>query len=187
LVLIIDNYDSFTYNLVQYLLEIGLNVEVIRNDRADIKTIEMLNPDSLLISPGPGNPNDAGHCLQIVNFFIDKKPILGVCLGHQIIAQALGGKIKRAEVPMHGKISLISHDGKGIFNQIQTPYQVTRYHSLIVDKDTLPLNLQISAVSESGEIMAIRHKYLPIEGVQFHPESIMTENGHQLLKNFFMN
>ncbi|MFJ7726441.1 anthranilate synthase component II [Neobacillus sp. NPDC097160] len=185
MILVIDNYDSFTFNLVQYIRTIGEEVVVIRNDQLSLKNIEEMQPDHLLISPGPGNPDSAGLCLQIVKRFYQEIPILGVCLGHQIIAQAFGGMIKKALKPMHGKVSFISHDQNGVFRDIPSPFQVTRYHSLIVEESTLPSCLEISARSADGEIMAIRHKDYKIEGVQFHPESILTQNGLQLIQNFF--
>lgn len=185
MILVIDNYDSFTFNLVQYIRTLGEEVTVIRNDQLLLDYIEALRPDYLLISPGPGNPDTAGLCLDVVNKFHRTIPILGVCLGHQIIAQAFGGLVKKASKPMHGKTSQISHDQKGIFRGLSSPLQVTRYHSLIVDEASLPSCLEITARSEDGEIMAIRHKQYKIEGVQFHPESIMTANGLQMLKNFF--
>ncbi|MFK9093507.1 anthranilate synthase component II [Bacillus salipaludis] len=185
MILVIDNYDSFTFNLVQYIRTIGEEVVVIRNDKLSLKNIEEMQPDHLLISPGPGNPDSAGLCLQIVKRFYKDIPILGVCLGHQIIAQAFGGMIKKALKPMHGKISFISHDQNGVFRDIPSPFQVTRYHSLIVEESILPSCLEISARSADGEIMAIRHKDYKVEGVQFHPESILTQNGLQLIQNFF--
>jgi len=185
-ILVIDNYDSFTFNLVQYIRTIGEEVVVIRNDQLLFEKIEQMRPDHLLISPGPGNPDSAGLCLDIVKRFYQDIPIVGVCLGHQIIAQAFGGIVKKALKPMHGKISFINHDQNGIFRDLSSPLQVTRYHSLIVDEQTLPTCLEISARSEDGEIMAIRHKHYKVEGVQFHPESILTENGLQMLQNFLI-
>ena len=186
MILVIDNYDSFTFNLVQYIRTIDEEVVVIRNDQLSLEKIEQMQPDHLLISPGPGNPDSAGLCLDIVKRFYKKIPIIGVCLGHQVIAQAFGGMVKKASKPMHGKISFINHDQNGIFCDIPTPLQVTRYHSLIVDESTLPPCLEISARSEDGEIMALRHKQYHVEGVQFHPESILTENGLQMVRNFFI-
>lgn len=186
MILVIDNYDSFTFNLVQYIRTIGEEVVVIRNDQLLFEKIEQMRPDHLLISPGPGNPDSAGLCLDIVKRFYQDIPIVGVCLGHQIIAQAFGGIVKKALKPMHGKISFINHDQNGIFRDLSSPLQVTRYHSLIVDEQTLPTCLEISARSEDGEIMAIRHKHYKVEGVQFHPESILTENGLQMLQNFLI-
>ncbi|MBP1932493.1 aminodeoxychorismate/anthranilate synthase component II [Ammoniphilus resinae] len=184
MILMIDNYDSFTYNLVQFLGELGEELKVFRNDKISLEQIEALNPDHILISPGPCTPNEAGISLQVIEKFSGKIPILGVCLGHQSIAQAFGGKVVRAERLMHGKTSPIHHDGKTIFSGLPSPFTATRYHSLIADKATLPDCLEISAWTEEGEIMAIRHKSLPVEGVQFHPESIMSEHGKELLANF---
>ncbi|MFC7686872.1 anthranilate synthase component II [Ureibacillus sp. GCM10028918] len=187
MILVIDNYDSFTFNLVQYIQSVGEEVVVVRNDEISLKAIEDMQPDSILLSPGPGNPDSAGICLSVVKEFHEQIPILGVCLGHQIIAQAFGGKVHKAITPMHGKVEFIIHDGKQIFKDIPSPAPVTRYHSLIVDASTLPGCLEVSAKTESGEIMAIRHKHYPIEGVQFHPEAILTENGLQMIQNFFTN
>lgn len=185
MILVIDNYDSFTFNLVQYIRTIGEEVVVFRNDQLSLDDIEQMQPDHILISPGPGNPDSAGFCLHVVEKYYNKIPILGVCLGQQIIAQAFGGVVKKALKPMHGKTSFIRHDQKNIFRDLPSPLQVTRYHSLIVDESTLPESLEISARSEDGEIMAIRHKEFNVEGVQFHPESILTESGLQMLQNFF--
>jgi para-aminobenzoate synthetase component II len=184
MILMIDNYDSFTYNLVQYLGELGENLVVKRNDQTTLEEIEKLQPKFLMISPGPCSPNEAGISLAAIKHFSGKIPIFGVCLGHQSIAQVFNGEVVRAERLMHGKTSQMNHDGKTIFTGIDNPFPATRYHSLIVKKDTLPDCLEISAWTEEGEIMAIRHKTLPIEGVQFHPESIMTRDGKKLLKNF---
>ncbi|MBB5325824.1 para-aminobenzoate synthetase component 2 [Anoxybacillus tepidamans] len=184
MILMIDNYDSFTYNLVQYLGELGEELIVKRNDEVTIEEIEALRPDFLMISPGPCSPNEAGISLSAIEYFAGKIPIFGVCLGHQSIAQVFGGEVVRAQKLMHGKTSQIFHDGKTIFSGIPTPFTATRYHSLIVKKETLPNCLEISAWTEDDEIMAIRHKTLPVEGVQFHPESIMTAHGMELLKNF---
>lgn len=184
LILVIDNYDSFTFNLVQYIKEIGHEVKVVRNDEISIEGIRAMNPTHLLISPGPGNPDSSGLCLDIVKELYRGIPILGVCLGHQIIAQAFGGKVKKAAKPMHGKVSYITHDQSGVFVGLQTPLSVTRYHSLIVDT-SLPDCLEVSAVTEEGEIMALRHKEYKVEGVQFHPESILTDSGLQMMRNFF--
>lgn len=180
----IDNYDSFTYNLVQYLGEMGQELVVRRNDKITIEEIKLLNPKYLMISPGPCSPNEAGISLKAIEHFAGIIPILGVCLGHQSIAQVFGGDVVRADHLMHGKTSEMKHDGKTIFKDIVSPLVATRYHSLIVKRDTLPDCLEISAETNEGEIMALRHKDLPIEGVQFHPESIMTIKGKQLLKNF---
>lgn len=185
MLLIIDNYDSFTFNLVQYIREIGEELVVKRNDQLTLNHLKEWNPDYILISPGPGNPDTAGICLDVVKNFYDKIPILGVCLGQQIIAQAFGGKIKKAKKPMHGKVSEIRHDQKGVFYNLPSSIQVARYHSLVVDDTTLPTCFEISASSEDGEIMAIRHKQFMVEGVQFHPEAILTESGMEMLKNFF--
>lgn len=180
----IDNYDSFTYNLVQYLGEMGQELVVKRNDQITIQEIEEMAPSYLMISPGPCSPNEAGISMEAIEHFAGKIPIFGVCLGHQSIAQVFGGDVIRADKLMHGKTSEIEHDGKSIFKNIKGPFTATRYHSLIVKRETLPECFEISAETAEGEIMAIRHKSLPIEGVQFHPESIMTEAGKQLLRNF---
>ncbi|MDN4493526.1 anthranilate synthase component II [Ureibacillus aquaedulcis] len=187
MILVIDNYDSFTFNLVQYIQSVGEEVVVVRNDKISLEDIKEMQPDSILLSPGPGNPDTAGICLSIVKKFHQEIPILGVCLGHQIIAQAFGGKVHRASKPMHGKVEVIIHDGKHIFRNIPSPAPVTRYHSLIVDESSLPSCLEVSAKTEDNEIMAIRHKQFPLEGVQFHPEAILTENGLQMIQNFFTN
>ncbi|WHX40704.1 aminodeoxychorismate/anthranilate synthase component II [Mesobacillus sp. AQ2] len=184
MILMIDNYDSFTYNLVQYLGEMGEELKVIRNDQTSIQGIAELDPKFLMISPGPCSPNEAGISLEAIKNFAGKTPIFGVCLGHQSIAQVFGGDVIRAERLMHGKTSMVYHDGKTIFEGVENPFPAARYHSLIVKKETLPDCLEISAWTEEGEIMAIRHKTLPVEGVQFHPESILTTSGKQLLRNF---
>jgi para-aminobenzoate synthetase component II len=184
MILMIDNYDSFTYNLVQYLGVLGEELVVKRNDEITVKGIEALSPDFLMISPGPCTPNEAGVSIEAIEYFAGKIPIFGVCLGHQAIAQAFGGKVVRADRLMHGKTSQIFHDGKTVFTNIPSPFTATRYHSLIVEKETLPDCFEISAWTEENEIMAIRHKTLPVEGVQFHPESIMTSHGMKLLENF---
>lgn len=184
MILMIDNYDSFTYNLVQYLGEMGEELKVIRNDQTTIKGIEELKPQFLMISPGPCSPNEAGISICAIENFAGKTPIFGVCLGHQSIAQVFGGDVVRAERLMHGKTSMVFHDGKTIFAGLENPFPAARYHSLIVKKDSLPDCLEVSAWTEEGEIMAIRHKSLPVEGVQFHPESILTTSGKQLLRNF---
>ena len=191
-VLMIDNYDSFTYNLVQYLQELGAEVLVHRNDQISIDQIEALNPDRLMISPGPCTPNEAGISIAAIQHFAGKLPILGVCLGHQSIGQAFGGKVVRARQVMHGKTSPICHSGVGIFRNLPSPYTATRYHSLVVEKDSLPDCLEMTAwtCNEDGsvdEVMGMRHKTLPIEGVQYHPESILSEHGHALLENFLNN
>ncbi|MBW3114734.1 MULTISPECIES: aminodeoxychorismate/anthranilate synthase component II [Bacillaceae] len=184
MILMIDNYDSFTYNLVQFLGELGEELIVKRNDEITLDEIESLCPDYLMISPGPCSPNEAGISLEAIRTFAGKIPIFGVCLGHQSIAQVFGGDVVRAERLMHGKVSPMIHDGKTIFEEMPDGFNATRYHSLIVKRETLPDCFDISAQTAQGEIMAIRHKYLPIEGVQFHPESIMTEQGKRLLLNF---
>ncbi|MBT4150023.1 MAG: aminodeoxychorismate/anthranilate synthase component II, partial [Candidatus Marinimicrobia bacterium] len=184
MLLMIDNYDSFTYNLVQYLAEIGQEVEVVRNDKISIEEINKLNPRYIVISPGPCTPNEAGISLELIEAFKGKIPILGVCLGHQSIGQAFGGKIVHAKTIMHGKTSKISHNNKGVFRGIKNPFIATRYHSLVIEKHTLPNCFDITAWTDDNEIMGIKHKELAIEGVQFHPESILSEHGHDLLKNF---
>jgi len=184
MILVIDNYDSFTYNLVQYLGELGEEVTVFRNDEITTEEIGRLKPDHILISPGPCTPNEAGVSLAVIDTFKGKIPILGVCLGHQAIAQAFGGDVVRADKLMHGKTSSIRHDGKTIFEGMPNPFVATRYHSLIAKRETLPDCLEISAETEDGEIMGLRHKHYAVEGVQFHPESIMTENGRRILQNF---
>ncbi|MGI8387382.1 aminodeoxychorismate/anthranilate synthase component II [Robertmurraya sp. P23] len=184
MILMIDNYDSFTFNLVQYLGELGETLEVKRNDAISIQDIQELGPNFLMVSPGPCSPNEAGISLRAIEEFAGKIPIFGVCLGHQSIAQVFGGDVVQAERLMHGKTSLMYHDGKTIFEGLPNPFPATRYHSLIVKRETLPECFEISAWTKEGEIMAIRHKELPIEGVQFHPESIMTTAGKQLLQNF---
>ncbi|RAU95936.1 aminodeoxychorismate/anthranilate synthase component II [Paenibacillus sp. YN15] len=187
MILVIDNYDSFTYNLVQYLGELGKEVQVRRNDEIDLEGIAALKPDHILISPGPCTPNEAGISLALIERFKGEIPILGVCLGHQSIGQAFGGDVIRAERLMHGKTSEIHHDGKGVFRDLPNPFTATRYHSLIVKRETLPDCLEITAWTEEGEIMGLRHKEYAIEGVQFHPESIITQNGHKMLANFLGN
>ena len=184
MLLMIDNYDSFTYNLVQYLAEIGQEVEVVRNDKISIEEINKLNPQYIVISPGPCTPNEAGISLELIEAFKGKIPILGVCLGHQSIGQAFGGKIIHAQTIMHGKTSKISHNNKGVFMGIKDPFIATRYHSLVIDRESLPDCFDITAWTDDNEIMGIKHKELAIEGVQFHPESILSEHGHDLLKNF---
>ena len=184
-ILVIDNYDSFTFNLVQYLKKLGAEVVVIRNNQLSLANIRELQPASILISPGPGNPDGAGICLDIVKTFYQDIPILGVCLGQQIIAQAFGATIQKAAQPMHGKVSMISHNQRGVFHQLPSPLQVARYHSLIVEESSLPHSLEVSARSEDGDIMAIQHKDFPVAGVQFNPEAILTEKGLEMLSNFF--
>jgi len=184
MILVIDNYDSFTYNLVQYLGELGETPAVYRNDEIDLAGIEALTPDRILISPGPCTPNEAGISLAVIEHFKGRVPILGVCLGHQAIGQAFGGEVVRADNLMHGKTSQIHHDGRSLFEGLPNPFTATRYHSLIVRKETLPDCLEISAWTEAGEIMGLRHKEYAIEGVQFHPESILTHDGLNMLGNF---
>ena len=184
MILLIDNYDSFVFNLYQYLGHLGEEIKVVRNDKITIPAIEELNPDHIIISPGPCTPNEAGISLEAVKHFANKTPILGVCLGHQAIGQVCGGQVARADRLMHGKTSEIYHDGKTIFKGLKNPLTVARYHSLIVKRDTLPDCLEISAETSEGEIMAFRHKEALVEGVQFHPEAILTEQGYELLENF---
>ena len=184
MLLMIDNYDSFTYNLVQYLGELGEEVMVVRNDEITLEAIQQLNPAGIVISPGPRTPDEAGISVELINRFSGKIPILGVCLGHQSIGQAFGARVVRAEKIMHGKTSLVFHDGKGVFQGMSNPFTATRYHSLVIERSSIPDCLDISAWTEDGEIMGVRHRTLPIEGVQFHPESILSEYGHQLLGNF---
>ena len=180
----LDNYDSFTYNLVQYLSELGEQVQVHRNDQITLQEIEKLAPEKIVISPGPCTPNEAGISLDLIKHFAGKIPILGVCLGHQSIGQAFGGKIVRASKIMHGKVSLIHHDNKTIFKNLTNPFEATRYHSLVIKPESLPDCLEVSAWTEDKEIMGVRHKNLKVEGVQFHPESILTLEGKKLLGNF---
>lgn len=186
MILLIDNYDSFTFNLVQYIRELGEHVIVKRNNQISLAEIKEMQPTHILLSPGPGNPDGAGICLDIVKTFHPYIPILGVCLGHQIIAQSFGGKVKKAWQPMHGKTTMIDHDQRGIFQDLPNPLQVARYHSLIVDEESLPSCLEISARTKDGEVMSIRHRELQVEGVQFHPEAILTEKGIEMLANFFL-
>jgi anthranilate synthase/aminodeoxychorismate synthase-like glutamine amidotransferase len=188
MLLILDNYDSFTYNLVQYLGELGAEMKVIRNDEFTVDAVENeLRPEKILISPGPGTPDGAGITLEVIGRFADRLPILGVCLGHQAIGQHFGGKVVRAPEPVHGKPVEVRHDGKTIFDGIDGAFSAGRYHSLIVERESLPDCLEISAESPDGLIMAMRHRTLPIEGVQFHPESILTEHGKVILKNFLQS
>ena len=184
MILVIDNYDSFTFNLVQMIEALGRNVQVQRNDKISIRDIEDLSPAAIVISPGPGRPERAGISLDVIRRFAQEIPILGVCLGHQAIATAFGGKVVRAPRIMHGKTSTISHDGEGIFKGVPDPFEAVRYHSLIVDRRYLPSELVMSAWTEYGEVMAIRHVRYPTYGVQFHPESILTREGERILKNF---
>ncbi|WP_059048719.1 aminodeoxychorismate/anthranilate synthase component II [Paenibacillus senegalimassiliensis] len=184
MILVIDNYDSFTYNLVQYLGELGEEVTVRRNDEIDLAGIEALRPDHILISPGPCTPSEAGISLDLIERFKGVIPIFGVCLGHQAIGQAFGGRVIRAERLMHGKTSPILHQGESVFAGLPSPFTATRYHSLIVERESLPDCLEITAETAEGEIMGLRHKTYAVEGVQFHPESIITDHGHQILRNF---
>ncbi len=184
MLMVIDNYDSFTYNLVQYFLELGEEVRVYRNDEITVSEIQKLSPQKIVISPGPCTPNEAGISVETIKAFSGKIPLLGVCLGHQSIGQAFGGKIVRAQKVMHGKTSMIHHDGKTLFKNIENPFEATRYHSLIIEKETLPDCLEITAWTEEGEIMGVRHKNLLVEGIQFHPESILTKEGKKILGNF---
>ncbi len=184
MLLMIDNYDSFTFNLVQYLGELGEEVLVKRNDEISIAEIEKLAPEKIVISPGPCSPSEAGISVAAIEAFAGKIPLLGVCLGHQAIGQAFGGRIIHAKTLMHGKTSQVHHTGKGVFTDLPTPFRATRYHSLVIEKETCPSCLEVTAWTDDGEIMGVRHTTLAIEGVQFHPESIMTEHGHQLLRNF---
>jgi len=184
MILVIDNYDSFTYNLVQYLGELGAQIEVRRNDQTSLDEIERSAPERIVISPGPKTPDEAGICLELIRELSGRVPILGVCLGHQAIGQAFGGKVVRAPEIMHGKTSQIAHDGKTIFSGLPNPFPATRYHSLIVERASLPACLEITATSPDGLIMGLRHTTAKVEGVQFHPESILTDAGKQLLANF---
>ncbi|MFW2374463.1 MAG: anthranilate synthase component II [Gammaproteobacteria bacterium] len=189
MMLMIDNYDSFTYNLVQYLGELGADVVVHRNDKITLDQIEQMKPERIMISPGPCTPNEAGISMQVIEHFAGKLPILGVCLGHQSIGQVFGGKIIHAKQIMHGKTSMIYHKNIGVFKGLSNPYEATRYHSLVIEKESLPDCLEITAWTQNAdgsmdEIMGVKHKQLAVEGVQFHPESILTEHGHDLLRNF---
>ena len=189
MLLMIDNYDSFTYNLVQYFAELGEDVRVFRNDEIDVAGIAALRPDKLVLSPGPCSPAEAGVCVDAITAFVGRMPILGVCLGHQAIGAALGGKVIRAKTQMHGKTDVLSTDERGVYTALPKQFTVIRYHSLVIERDTLPAALDITSTSQDGEIMGVRHRELagtktPLEGVQFHPESILTEHGHAMLKNF---
>ena len=184
MLLMIDNYDSFTYNLVQYLGELGEEVKTFRNDEISLAQMEDLKPDRIMLSPGPCTPNEAGISLSVIDHFAGQLPLMGVCLGHQSIGQAFGGKVVHAQQIMHGKTSRVKHTNAGVFANIENPFTVTRYHSLVVERDSLPDCLDVTAWTDDGEIMGLRHKELVIEGVQFHPESILTEHGHALLENF---
>ena len=184
MLLMIDNYDSFTYNLVQYLGELGEDVRVFRNDEITVEEVAQLKPARIVLSPGPCTPNEAGITLALIERLAGKVPILGVCLGHQAIGQAFGGRVVRAMQVMHGKTSRIEHEGRGVFRDLPAGFVATRYHSLVIERASLPDCLEVTARSEDGEIMGVRHRTLAVEGVQFHPEAILTEHGHQLLKNF---
>ena len=183
-VLVIDNYDSFVYNLVQYLGELGADPIVHRHDARSLDEILAIDPDAILISPGPGTPDDAGLSNEVIRTFAGRRPVLGVCLGHQCLGQVFGGRVVRAPEVMHGKTSVIRHDGRGVFAGLPNPFEATRYHSLIVDRDSVPPELEISAETDDGTVMGLRHREYAVEGVQFHPESILTASGHDLLRNF---
>ena len=184
MILVLDNYDSFTYNLVQYLGELGANVKVIRNDETTVDEVARMQPERIVISPGPCTPNEAGISLELIRRLSGKVPILGVCLGHQAIGQAFGGRVVRAQQVMHGKVSRIHHDGRGVFAGVPQDFTATRYHSLAVERASLPAALEVTASAEDGEIMGLRHVEHPVEGVQFHPESILTEHGLSIMKNW---
>ena len=189
MLLMIDNYDSFTYNIVQYLGELGAEVEVVRNDQIDVAGVETMKPEKIVISPGPCTPNEAGVSMALIEAFAGHLPILGICLGHQSIGQVFGGKVVRARKVMHGKTSQVHHRGEGVFAGLSNPFEATRYHSLVVERGSLPDCLEVTAWTETGdggvdEIMGVRHRDLQVEGVQFHPESILTAHGHDLLRNF---
>lgn len=184
MILMIDNYDSFVYNLVQYIGELGEEVLVKRNDEITIEEIETLDPEIIILSPGPCSPKESGICIDIVNTFKGIKPILGICLGHQTIGYVFGGNIIKANKPVHGKVHSIKHINKGVFKNLNNPLNVTRYHSLVIDNNTLPRDLEITAITSENEIMGIKHKKYLIEGVQFHPEAILSEQGHDILRNF---
>jgi anthranilate synthase component 2 len=186
MLLMIDNYDSFTWNLVQYFGELGADVHVHRNDAITLEQIEAWQPEKIVISPGPCTPREAGISVPLIERFAGRIPILGVCLGHQSIGQAFGGHIVRAQQVMHGKMSAVTHDGKGVFAGLPSPFAVTRYHSLAIEKSSLPGCLEITATAEDGEIMGVRHREFAVEGVQFHPEAFLTEHGHALLRNFLV-
>lgn len=184
MILLIDNYDSFTYNIYQFMCELGAQVEVLRNDEATIKEIDLMAPERIVVSPGPKTPSEAGVSVDAIRHFGPRLPVLGVCLGHQCVGQAFGGEVVPAGEIMHGKTSLVHHDGQGVFAGLPSPFQAIRYHSLAIDRDCLPEDLQVSAWTEQGVIMGVRHADHPVEGVQFHPESIKTEHGKTLLRNF---
>jgi len=184
MVLMIDNYDSFTYNLVQYLGELGADVDVVRNDEISLDEVEARKPDHIVVSPGPCTPSEAGISVPLIQRFAGRVPILGVCLGHQAIGQAFGGRVIRAQRVMHGKLSPVAHRGEGVFGGLPSPFKATRYHSLAIERGSLPATLEITAEAEDGEIMGVRHRTHAVEGVQFHPEAILTEHGKRLLANF---
>jgi anthranilate synthase component 2 len=184
MILLLDNYDSFTYNLLHYLCELGKEVVVHRNDQISVEGVFALKPEGIVISPGPGTPDDSGICLELVKAAAGRVPLLGVCLGHQTIGQVMGGKVVRAPQPMHGKVSAIRHNGKGLFHGLPDPFNATRYHSLIVERESFPASLEITAQTEDGIIMGLQHREYNLHGVQFHPESIASEHGHALLRNF---
>ncbi|RUA06493.1 MAG: aminodeoxychorismate/anthranilate synthase component II [Fusobacteria bacterium] len=184
MILMIDNYDSFTYNLVQYLYELGEEVKVFRNDKISIEEIKKMNPQMIVISPGPKNPREAGISLEVIETFYKEIPILGICLGHQSIVEILGGEIIKANNPVHGKVEEITHNGKGVFKGLKNPIKVTRYHSLMANIENLPKELEITAKTKDGTIMGVKHKKYLLEGVQFHPEALLTECGHEMLANF---
>jgi anthranilate synthase component 2 len=184
MIVLVDNYDSFTFNLVHYLGELGANVAVHRNDKVAIKDVLAAKPDAIVLSPGPCTPNEAGICLDLIEQAAPSIPILGVCLGHQAIGQAFGGKVARAPAPVHGKLSEVRHHGQGVFRGINGPFKATRYHSLVVERDSLPTTLAVTAETDDQLVMGLAHKSLPVHGVQFHPESIASEHGHLMLKNF---
>jgi anthranilate synthase component 2 len=184
MIVLIDNYDSFTFNLFHYLGGLGADVAVYRNDKITADRVMTMDPDAIVLSPGPCTPSDAGICLELIAKAAQTVPVLGVCLGHQAIGQAFGGRVVHARTLMHGKVSRIHHAGKGVFEGLPSPYDATRYHSLAIERATCPAELEVTAWTEDGEIMGVRHRSLPVEGVQFHPESILTQHGHALLKNF---
>lgn len=184
MILMIDNYDSFVYNLVQYIGELGEKVVVKRNDEITVKDIENLDPEIIVLSPGPCSPKEAGVCIDVVDYFKGKKPILGICLGHQTIGHVFGANVIKAIKPVHGKVHGIKHNNKGVFKDLNNPLNVTRYHSLVIDTKNLPQDLEVTALTKENEIMGIRHKKYLIEGVQFHPEAILSEQGHEIIKNF---
>lgn len=184
MIVVLDNYDSFTWNLVQYLGELGAEVRVFRNDQIGLEALEAMRPQAIVLSPGPGTPNEAGITLEAIARLAGRVPILGVCLGHQAIGQAFGGRIVRAKNVMHGKTSRVRHDGRGVFAGLPQDFAATRYHSLVIERASIPDSLAITAESEDGEVMGVRHRVLALEGVQFHPEALLTEHGHAMLKNF---